>query len=154
MKMCSCCGRENDAGAIQCREGGTSFVTPAAECPSKESPLPISLRQRIGMWVAAIEATGASVQILALRSSRFPVAASAEGAIQLIGTQDVRAHLRTLVGKRAVSIDGLVCGWQEEAGGWRAELRAAGSAQVFSSPSDEPGTKLREAIASATAKAS
>lgn len=62
MKMCSCCGRENDAGAIQCREGGNSFVTPAAECPSKESPLPISLRQRIGMWVAAIEATGASVQ--------------------------------------------------------------------------------------------
>ena len=99
-------------------------------------------------WVAAIESQGVSVQITALRSNRFPLTASILAAIQLNGAQDVRTHLRTLVGNRSVSVDAVVCGWQGETGVWKVELRTSGVAEVFSAPGDFPETKLREALRS------
>jgi len=103
-------------------------------------------------WVAAIESQGVSVQITALRSNRFPLTASVLAAIQLSGAQDVRAHLRTLIGNRSVGVDAVVCGWQGETGVWKVELRTSGVAEVFSAPGDTPEAKLREALRSVPRK--
>lgn len=103
-------------------------------------------------WAAAIEAKGVALQITALRSSRFPLTTSVLATVQLSGTQEVRTHLRTLVGNRLVGVDAVVCGWQAETGVWKVELRRSAVAEVFSAPGDTPETKLREALRSVPRK--
>lgn len=103
-------------------------------------------------WVSSIEAAGAKIKVLALRTNRFPVSNAVAGIIQLVGTQEVRNYLLTLTGKRKVNIDGLQCMWSTDAGEWKADLRLGGSARILSSPNAKSGLPFRDAIANAITK--
>lgn len=97
-------------------------------------------------WVAAIERDGKAVTVLAVRTNRFQVSNAVSGSIQLVGTQDVRKHVKDLLGKRQATVDGLLCGWSTESGDWRIELRLGGSARILSAPDNDGSTLLRRAI--------
>lgn len=97
-------------------------------------------------WVKQISQMGEPVQILGIRSGKFPLSNEVQASVIVAGTSDVRTSLPSLLGKRTIEIDSAVCGWGNAANEWRIELRSAGSANVLNSPVANPAQILRKAL--------
>lgn len=97
-------------------------------------------------WAKELAKLGEAVQVFGIRSSKFSLSNEVQASVLVTGTNDVRSSLSSLLGKRVIDADSIICGWRSEGGDWRVELRATGSANVLTSPVDNPGQLLRKAI--------
>lgn len=116
---------------------GNSLDFQVAVTPISLSPL---------AWAKALAKVTESVQVLTIRSTKFSLSNDAHASVVISGARDVRPLLLSLLCKRSVDADSVVCGWGGEANEWRVELRTAGCAIVTASPVDDPARLLRKAL--------
>lgn len=98
-------------------------------------------------WAKELAKLGEPVQVLGIRSAKFSLSNEVQASVVVTGTSDVRGLMPTLIGKRTIEADSIVCAWRAEGGDWQVELKDSGCANVIVTPVENPGNLLRKALA-------